>query len=141
MNIDAIAVDLNSHIEEIKQYKFNVPSVFKKDQYSWGGYNEICLCSEYTNLNHITLTLKQKLKPEKEEFTIICNVTATTGYYDEFKRLSSTKTYTEYSFENIMRWFRYVRDIKRVICQTEDHVQKLLGSSVRKGIIFKDDLE
>lgn len=139
MNIDAIAVDLNSHIEEIKQYKLNVPSTFRQEGYSWGGYNEICLCSEHTNLNHITLTLKQR--KEKEEFTIICNVTATTGYYDEFKRLSSTKTYTEYSYENILRWFRYIKEIKRIMCQTEDYVQKLIGSTVRKGIIFKDDLE
>lgn len=139
MNIDAIAVDLNSHIEEIKQYKLNVPSTFRQEGYSWGGYNEICLCSEYTNLNHITLTLKQR--KEKEEFTIICNVTATTGYYDEFKRLSSTKTYTEYSYENILRWFRYIKEIKRIMCQTEDYVQKLIGSTVRKGIIFKDELE
>ena len=139
MNIDAIIVDLNSHIEEIKKFKFHVPSIFKQEGYSWGGYNEICLCSEYTNLNHITLTLKQR--KEKEEFTIICNVTATTGYYDEFKRLSSTKTYTEYSFENILRWLRYIKEIKRIMCQTEDYVQKLIGSTVRKGIIFKDDLE
>ena len=139
MNIDAIVVDLNNHIEEIKKFKFNVPTTFKKEQYSWGGYNEICLCSEHTNLNHITLTLKQR--KEKEEFTIICNVSTSSGYYDEFKRLGSTKIYTEYSFENILRWFRYVKEIKRIICQTEDHVQKLLGSSVRKGIIFKDDLE
>ena len=139
MNVDAIAVDLNNHIEEIKKFKFNMPSSFKKDQYSWGGYNEISLCSEYTNLNHITLAIKQKMG--KEEFTIICNVTATSAYYDEFKKLSSTKTYTEYSFENILRWFRYVKEIKHIMCQTEDYVQKLLGSSVRKGIIFKDDLE
>ena len=140
MNIDAIVVDLNNHIEEIKKFKFNVPTTFKKEQYSWGGYTEICLCSEYTNLNHITLTLKQK-KEKPEELIIICNVTSTSGYYEEFKRLSSTKTYTEYSFENIMRWYRYVKEIKHIMCQTEDYVQKLLGSSVRKGIIFKDDLE
>lgn len=139
MNIDAIAVDLNNHIEEIKGFKLNTPTAFRKEQYSWGGYNEIGLCSEYTNLNHITLTIKQKINAE--EFTVICNVTGTSAYYDEFKRLSSTKTYTEYSYENILRWLRYVKEIKRVICQTEDHVQKLLGSSVRKGIIFKDDLE
>jgi hypothetical protein len=139
MNIDAVAVDLNNHIEEIKSFKFHTPSSFKREQYSWGGYNEICLCSEYTNLNHISLAIKQKINAE--EFTVICNVTATSAYYDEFKRLSSAKTYTEYSYEDILRWFRYVKEIKRVMCQTEDHVQKLLGSAVRKGIIFKDDLE
>ena len=140
MNIDAIVVDLNNHIEEIKGFKFNMPTAFKKEQYSWGGYNEICLCSEYTNLNHITLMIKQKIGKE-DEFSIVCNVTATSAYYDEFKRLSSTKIYTEYSDENVLRWLRYVKEIKRVMCQTEDHVQKLLGSAVRKGIIFKDDLE
>ena len=104
MNIDAIAVDLNSHIEEIKQFKFNVPSTFKKDQFSWGGYNEISLCSEYTNLNHISLTLKQRQKTEKEEFTIICNVTATTGYYDELPTTGNLggRAYRDIEMEKLM---------------------------------------
>lgn len=138
MNIDAIIEDLNNHIEEIKKYKLKTPNVYRKIDSIWGDCHEIELCIEITNLNTISLVLK--MNKHKEEFTILCTVGTRSGYYDEFKKLGSTKIYTEYSFDKILHWLKYVKEIKHIICQAEDYIQKLIGTAVRKGIIFKDDL-
>ena len=89
MNIDAIIEDLNNHIEEIKKYKLKTPNVYRKIDSIWGDCHEIELCLEITNLNTISLVLK--MNKHKEEFTILCTVGTRSGYYDEFKKLGSTK--------------------------------------------------
>lgn len=138
MIINDIHKDLYKYKPILEQYGVKLPANFEFKNYSWRNTSEIELCRIYTNLNVIDVRIIQR--KDEEKFKIICDVTDRRGFYENFKQLGSTKIYTEYKFEYILQWFKYVKQITHLICQTEDYVQKTVSNNIRKGIIFKDDL-
>lgn len=141
MIIDDIAKELNENTDTIKNWNLGADRTrYEIVSYSWSSYNkEIHIMTTFTNISCITLVIKQKRNEEK--ISIVCDVSP--RKHDEKykpKMLSYARDYTTFNLEILKSWMMYIKNIRNILNKTEDVVEKIISSEVRKARIFKDEV-
>lgn len=141
MIINDIAKELNENSDIIENWNLGADRIrYEIVSYSWSNHSkEIHIMTAFTNISCITLMIKQRRNEEK--FSIVCDVTP--RKHDEKykpKMLSYEREYTTFNLEILKSWMMYIKNIKNVLNKTEDVVEKIISSEVRKARIFKDEV-
>lgn len=141
MIIDDIVIELNENGDIIKNWNLGADRIrYEIVSYSWSNnIKEIHIMTEVTNISCIVLMIKQRRNEEK--FSIVCDVTPR-KHDDKYKpkMLSYAREYTIFNLEILKSWMMYIKNIKNVLNKTEDVVEKIISSEVRKARIFKDEV-
>lgn len=141
MIIDDIVIELNENSDIIENWNLGANKTkYQVESYSWCYYNkEIHIMTAFTNISCITLTIKQRRNEEK--ISIVCDVIPR-KHDDKYKpkMLSYAREYTTFNLEILKSWMMYIKNIKNVLNKTEDVVEKIISSEVRKARIFKDEV-
>ena len=141
MIINDILKEINDNGAIIKNWNLGADGT-KYDiwSYSWDNNKEIRITTVFTNKCCISLTIKQR-KGGEEKFSIVCDVVPR-KHDDKYKpkMLSYAREYTSFNLEILKSWMVYVKNIKDVLNKTEDVVEKIISSEVRKARIFKDEV-
>lgn len=146
MNVTDINIELNNHTKELEEWKeklkANVNTKF--DVGFWRRAWPDNLNYKYVYIGTISTTYTSfhvyvELHNDVDDRVYVrVEVETSIQCWKKLKRAGYTRKYNDFKFEYIDQAFRYIKEIKHIIFQKEELVQKSIGIAVRQCEAIKD---
>lgn len=147
MNVTDINIELNNHTKELEEWKekfknqCNISTKF--DSESWHRAWPDTLAFKYIYIGFISTTYTSfnvlvELHDNDDRVYVKVEVDTNIQCWKKLKRAGYTRKYNDFKFEYVDQAFRYIKDIKHIIFQKEELVQKSIGIAVRQCDAIKD---
>lgn len=148
MNATDINIELNNHTKELEEWnkKFkdqysNFTTIFDVTawQKAWPDHLDYkYVYIGFTSTIYTKFYVYVELHNNDDRVYVRVEVDSCIQCWKKLKRTGYTRKYDDFKFEYVDQAFRYIKEIRHIIFQKEELVQKSIGIAVRQCEAIKD---